>query len=340
MAWTVTPNQQPSTPGHAVWMLKEALVTAGWGVARSGDGSGGNYSAAGDVHSGAYAGTLDLANAWFELRQPAGASPRRSFLFQLVAADTAQWRIWYSSNGTGFTGSTPSATARGTASDEQGLTNTPAGTTEWTRLPTGSGPGLGFVDVVAGDTTEDWSFFFGVRAAFDAGYSFTGYDTVLALDVLTQTQGADADPAVVGTQFVSDTYQFALPSASGLLGESTATQIGGCTRGWYKKGLAGATFTTFPPCLFGCQEGFAGTVVPRAADRASEMTDAEVFQTLPVIYWRGGVTHTTQRGFKGRSRLFTDSQRRLGSLRLSNDRLRLSVGMVSIPWDGVTVPTV
>lgn len=342
MAWTVTPNQFPATPGEAIWMLKEALVAAGWSVARSGTGSGGVYSAAGDAHApgGPYAGTLDLADAWFELRQPSGASPRRSFLFKLVTANGSDWRIRYSSNGTGFTGGSPSATALPTATDAQALTNDPAGTTSLLYVPTGgSGPGIGAVDIIAGDTTEEFSFFFGCRSGIDYNnYSFPGYETVICLDVLTQAQGADADPAVVGIHFVGDSYQFALPSSAGLIGEMTASQTAGCMRGWYKKGLSGATFTTHPICVWGCQEGAVGTVVPRSMDRMSEGADGETFTTLPVIYWRGGATHTTQRGFKGKSRLFHDAQRRFGGLRLNQDRSRLSIGMLSIPWDGTSIP--
>lgn len=343
MAFSITANQRPTTPGEAIWMLKEALVADGWGVARSGTGSGGVYSSSGDAHApgGPYSGTLDLADAWFELRQPSGASPRRSILFKLVSADASDWRLRYSSNGTGFTGGSPSATALPTATDAQALTNDPAGTTNLLRVPTAtSGPGLGMVDIISGDTDEGFSFFFGVRSGVETNtYSFVGYETVICLDVLTQTNGADTDGAVIGVQFVGDSYPFAIPSASGLIGEPTSTQTAGCMRGWYKKGLSGATFTTFPLTVFGLQEGSAGTVIPRSLDRASEGEDAEAFQTLPVIYWRGGTTHTTQRGFKGKSRLFEDCQRRLGGLRLSQDRTRLSLGMVSVPWDGVTIPT-
>ena len=110
-------------------------------------------------------------------------------------------------------------------------------------------------------------------------------------------------------------------------------------RGWYKKGLAGAAFTMFPPVLFGAQEGSIAFVAPRAMDRASQGAAAETFDTLPVIYWRGGPSHLTQRGLKGKSRLFLDSQRRLGGLRLSQDRTRLACGYLSLPWDGVTIPT-
>lgn len=343
MTFTITANQQPSTPGHAVWMLKEALVAAGWSVPRSGTGTAGTYSSGGDAHDpgGPYAGTMDDKNlAWFELRQPASAAVRRSFLFQLVAAGTAQWRIWYSSNGTGFTGGTPSTSARGTAADEQGLTNTPTGTTEWLRVPTAAnGPGIGFVDIIAGNVAEEFSFFFGTRSAIEADSGFQGYEAALTLDVLTGAQGADADPAIVGTHFVGDANRLALQSAGGLLGEMVATQTQGCSRGWYKKGLGGAAFTMFPPCVWGCNEGSVGSTEPLCDDRTSAGADAESFQTLPVIYWRGGTTHATLRGFKGKSRLFMTAQRRFGGLRLNQDRSRLAVGMLSLPWDGVTIPT-
>jgi hypothetical protein len=344
VAWSFSLNLAPATAGEAIWRLKEALVSAGWSVARSGTGTGGVYSAGGDAHApgGPYAGTLDLANAWLELRQPVAATPRRSILMQLATVDTGRWRIWYSSNGTGFTGGAQTASVRGTATDEQGLTNTPAGLTEWIRsISTFNGPGVGIVDVVAGDASEGFSFFFGMRPIVDVpAQGFAGYETALYLDVLTGAQGTDADPAIIATEFAGASILFASHgSSSGALGEMNATQTSGCSRGWFKKGLAGAAFVVYPPCFLGCQEGFVGSVMPRAVDRASESADSETFTTLPVFYWRGGASHATQRGFKGKSRLFFDSQRRLGGLRLSKDRTRLSIGCVSIPWDGASIPT-
>lgn len=334
MSWAFSLNASALTGGEAIWELKEFLVAQGWGVPRSGDGTGGNYNGSGDVHApgGPYTGTLDLASAWFELRQPVAASPRRSFLFQIPSTDAVRWRIWYSSNGTGFTGGAQSATVRGTATDQQGLVNTPTGTTDW--LP----PDWSMLDMIAGDSSEGFSFFFGVRRRAPFANAVAGYDTAFSLDVLSKAQGLDADPAVVGTHFYFSGYPLAWPQTGGLVGAITASQTDGCSRGWYKKGLGGAAFVEYPPCFWGTQEGFVDTIAPRNEDRASEVPTGE-FQDLPIIYWRGSSVHATQRGFKGQSRLFRTSQPRHGFLRPNQDLTRMGLGVISIPWDGATVPT-
>ena len=221
---------------------------------------------------------------------------------------------------------------RGTATDEEGLINTPAGTTDW--LP----PDWSIIDMVAGDSSDGFSFFFGVRRrAPRANGVGPGYDTALSLDVLTKTQVLDADPAVVGTHFWFEGEPLAWPQSTGLVGALTASQTNGCSRGWYKKGLGGAAFVEYPPCFWGTQEGGFDTISPRNDDRASEVPTGE-FQTLPLIYWRGSSVHATQRGFKGESSLFRTAQPRHGVLRPNQDFTRMGLGVISIPWDGSTVP--
>lgn len=335
MAWAFSLNAAAVTGGEAIWIFKQFMVAQGWSVARSGTGTGAVYNATGDAHSpaGPYGGTLDLANAWFELRQPATVTPRRSFLFQIPSTDAQRWRIWYSSNGTGFTGGAQSATVRGTATDQQGLMNTPAGVTDW--LP----PDFSILDIVAGDLSEGFSFFFGIRTRepFANGVG-PGYQAALSLDVLTKANAADQDPAVVGQHFYFTDTALAWPSSFGLVGALAATQTAGCSRGWYKKALGGAAFVEFPPVFWGTQEGGFDSVIPRNDDRSAEVPTGE-FQSLPLIYWRGSGTFLTQRGFKGQSRLFRDAQPRYGVLRPSQDYSRMNLGTISIPWDGATVPS-
>lgn len=335
MANSYVLNFLTRSEGEAVWRLKEALVTAGWSVARSGDGLAA-FGASSDVLSpgGPYpltgANSLDNTNAWFEVRENVSETPRRSLLVQKTSTAGA-WRWWYSSDGTGFTGGTPSATVRGTAADEQGLVNTPAGTTQW--LPQNVG-GVFYLDLVIGGAAEGYSFFFGARRQTVAGYS-----AIMALDVLENTHGLDADGAVVITQLDADATRFADFSSAGL--GNTASQVAGCPRGWYKKGLGGAAFVTYPPCGWGNQEGGIGTDIPRnLGGRNSSDFSTFAYQELPVHYIRGGSTHTTERGYKGRSRLFRQTQQNLGQLRMNVGRTRANLGAVSIPWDGATAPII
>lgn len=326
MAWAFSLNNLPTTGGHALWLLKEFLVAQGWVVARSGSGTGGAFNAAGDVHApgGPYGGTFDLANAWFEIRQPVAASPRRSILFQTPNTNGHTWRTWYSSDGTGFTGGAPNATTRGTAADEQGITNTPSGTTQW--LPTNA---TYREDIIVGDSAEGFSFFWGCRRTNEQSYA-----SVLSLDVISDADPADTDPAIIGTTFqgASGFAEAANVQHSG----TTLSQTTGGQRGWYRKGLSGAAFVAFPNVYWGGLEG-GSTIVPMNNDRQT-VDPVEVFQDLQIWYWRGGSTFATERGYKGKSRLFRTFQPRLGVMRPNVGRTRMGLGVVSIPWDGSTIP--
>lgn len=331
MAWSFEINTFPTTGGGALWAFKEFMVSQGWDVPRSGSGTGGAFgndpgALPADVHApgGTYAGTLDLTNAWFELRQPLAAIPRRSFLFQTPSTAGSIWRVWYSSDGNGFTGAVPSATARGTAADEQGIINTPSGSSQW--LPSNYGYRM---DVIAGGAAEGYGFFFGTRT------SSSGYASVLSLDVIDQADPADADPAVVGMHFQSDT-RFALSASNALYAATSRSQSTGCSTGWYRKGLSSANFVVYPTCFIGGLEGF-GTLVPVNSDRISQKSD-NAYVDFPVWYWRGGSVHTTERGKKGRSTLYRASQPLYGAFRPNAQFTRMGVGALSLPWDGATVP--
>lgn len=334
MAWLFEINTFPTTGGEAIWRLKEFLVAQGWDVPRSGSGTGGAYGnitgaiLPADVHApgGPYAGTLDLANAWFELRQPVAATLRRSFLFQQVSTSGHTWRIWYSSDGTGFAGGSPSATARGTAADEEGLVNTPSSSTQW--LPGNYGYRM---DIIAGDAAEEFSFFFGARLAD----SSLGYSTVLSLDVIEESDPADVDPAVIGTLFQANT-RFAV-SNSPIYTSFNVSQTSGCSRGWYRKTLSSANFVTYPACFFGGGIGFSAQAAPFNADYISQAPDNS-FQDFPIWYWRGSSSLTTERGKKGRSRLYRASQPRYGIFRPNAALTRMALGALSLPWDGATIP--
>lgn len=327
MAWSFLPNVRFLTAGEFLWRFKEFLVTNGWSVARSGSGSGAAFSGSGDVHApgGPYAGTLDLADAWMELRQPATATPRRSICITHPTANSARIRLWYSSDGTGFTGGTPSATARGTAADEEGCVNTPSGTSDVV---------LGeMMDMIVGDAAEGHSFFVGSRRLYPQTNS-PGHILILMLDVLTDAHVLDQDPAVFGQHFNASPFA----GGSGAMHyQTSATQTGPCIRGWYKKALTGAAFVVYPCVVWGTQEGGFNSLAPMADDRLSIRSDGPI-DDMPILYWRGGSTHTTERGRKGTSRLFRSSMNKLGIFRLNNDLTRLSLGPLSIPWDGATRP--
>lgn len=112
-------NQAANTAALAIGtVLRAALLAAGWTQVGSGDGSTFSNAGAGPVANGGSGATgLDNSTAWVRWRDPAGA---REILFQRIGSNT--FSLWYS-YGARFTGGSPSATVRPTASDEQQILN-------------------------------------------------------------------------------------------------------------------------------------------------------------------------------------------------------------------------
>lgn len=330
MAYTFSLNNKPTTNGEAVWLWKEALVTAGWTVESSGDGAGGNFNGSGDVHApgGPYAGSLDENNAWFRIRAPGGL-PVREFVIQRVT-NTADWRLWYSSDGTGFTGGAPSATTRPTAADEEGIFNTPSGSTNFFDTTDGRIR----VDLIIGDAAEGYSFFFGARQSARQ----EGYTTMLYLDVVDEAHPSDSDPAVIGYQMDATSNPFPTVGYQGFT-QSSDSQTASRIKGWFDKGGQNPAFVTYPMIFLGGEEG-SNRGEPLADGRKSS-DDTGNFSEESTWYWRGPPEHTTETGRKGRSHLFRAGSTGLGFLRPNaggSPFSRMNLGMVTVPWDGSTIP--
>ncbi len=107
-------NQSAATMSAALNVLRAALLTAGWTQVGSGDASTFSNSGTGPVTGGGSgAGGMDNTGAWVRLRDPGGV---REMIFQR-GASSASWSLFYSV-GARFTGGSPSATVRPTATDE------------------------------------------------------------------------------------------------------------------------------------------------------------------------------------------------------------------------------
>jgi len=336
MAFRLVANFEPTTDGHFIWKMKEELVADGWVVRSSGTGTGGVYGAASDVHAlgGPYVNTLDLSTAWFCIRQPVSASPRREFVFFRPSTTHGVWRIYYSSDGTGFTGGTPSATVAPTATDAPGGASLVGqmynGNSNTNNLFSTLAVRQYRQDILIGNSAEGFSFLTQARKiGLNASYLMIG------LDVLLNANGLDTDPAmtIISGALGSDSERgVGADNVAAFLNSDTATTT--VCRGWYLKGGGSAAWVNYPMPGFGWQNGssqfnMVGTTSPPSVDVNGRMP------SFPMLWSRGGAVHATQRGFKGRSRLFRyEMQQAYG--RPYADRSRWIMGSFSIPWDGVT----
>ncbi len=119
MAWIFSASQNPATAPEAMWMVKNLMVSGGWEIFSS---SNGTVLSAGDAHPTST--TLANANAYFCARQPQGATSsmlyggvRREFGFQRVNTNLI-WRFVYGYGGLNQTGT---ATLMPSSSDRQFL---------------------------------------------------------------------------------------------------------------------------------------------------------------------------------------------------------------------------
>jgi len=337
MTFTITPNFEPLSDGESIWKLKELLVAAGWSVRSSGSGTGGAFNGAGDVHSPgvAYGGTLDLATSWFVLRAPASMTPRREILMFRPNTSHGVWRIWYSSDGVGFTGGAPNATTPPTAADAPVTVGTTGGVAN---SPTGTTNIFGSAitarqyrcDYVIGDINEQFSF---VMQCRKVGYNASYF--IFGLDVLQNVNASDTDGAVIfwAGALGSDSDGGIARETNGIY-SSTDSQTASCCHGWYVKGGGSQAWVNFPFGAVGFPNGSSqwtpmGDAWPPSLDSLGRMP------SMPHTYSRGGSALATQKGWKGRSRLFKYEMYRLGC-RPYGDKSRWIMGTFSIPWDGTT----
>lgn len=190
MAYTFSTANTPGNGTLAIFLLRTALVAAGWTHAADSDGT--TYSAIGGQVTTGVSGAGGLANvgAWIRLQAPAVGGNVREITFQ--RSNDQNWRIKYSANA-GFTGGSPSASQTASAADEVFMAGggTDASPTYLTLMPTNNTYRW---HIAAGGATERYSFY---------AYSLTtGTTTILnsiALDVLPPDTypTEDIDPAVM-----------------------------------------------------------------------------------------------------------------------------------------------
>lgn len=197
MAFTFSVNNAHS-PQQSLYELKQRLKTAGWTVKGSGDGTGGSFSATGDIlttystTTDGVAGAVTNRRAWWRLQDPAGT---RELLFQHSAFNTATDLVSLSySRSAKFTGTGDGAVAANVA---------PTATDAWLvmgeRRPSLNMNGNAIsgtatitrVDYIIGDVSEGYSFAMFLRTA--TGDIRGG----LIYEMVVNPDASDADPYVL-----------------------------------------------------------------------------------------------------------------------------------------------
>lgn len=303
---------------EAIYRLKEVLKAAGWVVKSSSDGT--TYNSTGDqiTGSGAGAGGMNNASAWFRIQEPGGPG-RREYTFQrATGGNDHQWRIKYSANAK-FTGGSPGATQTPSATDEQTLLGggTDAAPT-YASMFTAAGGGYRF-HAIAQSTPEGTAYgFWSFATTTPAGVTMSA----IIQEPLEAGSfaSADEDPVVIFCRLAT--------LALGTVNVEGATNW----RAWVKYNLSGALFQNCP-CYVLTNSG--GTVFIANTASPSPYNSQDVM--LPCTFGTLGGTMqikgtgkymrwncTSGRGYPTTTNLTTDA--------------RCYVNAMMVPWPNNTAP--
>jgi len=317
MAYTFDTNNTPATGSEAVYLLKEALKTAGWTVASSSDGT--TYNASGDQISSGSSGAGGMANssAWFRIQMPTLDSVVREFTFQRSTSLNYQWRIKYSYSA-GFTGGSPGATQTPSATDEQILAGagTDASPTYSTILNSSDG-GYRW-NIAAGGAAENYVFY---AFSFASGGGVVNAFWLLDRMLSGSYPSADVDPVVMG---------FAATALNVATIQSTSSVI----KAYLDKGGGSEGFVSMPGCV---PEDSATHLAGNLGTNPHTGND----DSIPIIFARRSALGSPA-GWKGIGSML----RMNGVTRTTGDtysvgsaRDRIIVDDCNLPWDA-SVPTV
>lgn len=333
-------NQLPVGYGHAVSLLAEMLVAAGWSYKGSGDGLSA-YSATGKVFTGTGtgAGGWNNARAWARLASPGGAGGGREIVLQHNAANGL--RVKYSAAAT-FNGGTPSAIATPSATDERyiqgGATDaTPTYCTLFysTGVVTGLDRFLGAAMSVA-----PYGFWY---AGCRAGGATAAY-SALMMDPVTSVP-EDPDPVVwYASRSNVDAFKYIgnypmSGAAPGIIAPGSNST--GC---WAHMNVSKVDFISVDPWGFATSptDGVTPSTITNTGIIRGSGLSPNPFNgkddALPVTYGRH-VAWQAPTGIKGWSTLarWTGIPRATFSDDFAN-RQWIAVGNLWLAWDGVTPP--
>jgi len=325
MAKVFLASQSYANGALVLFNLKAQLKVCGWVVLRSSDGT--TFNASGDqITTGASgANGMDNNNAWFVIQQPAVVNGvRRQLMFMRGQSGPEYWTISQSYS-VGYVGG--SATVPATATDSIYVYGT--------EVVNGSpmfAAGNQRTHIMCDDASP-YQWWLNTHSQ-----ATTTVTCFIAMDYMVAgSQNAlDDDPYVyvlaTGGNLI---YNSVTNGSSALMQQNAAQGATGCF-GWFKRGLAGATWVNVAQLLITA----GGNQVYQGQGQNGYVTRDDIF---PIMYGRGGGNGAfTQPFIKGTSSILF----MMGTNRASQDTLTVSTtrdhlvigpGM-AVAWNG-TIPT-
>ncbi len=321
MAKSFDKNTVYATTAAAIFALKALLKAQGWTVKSSGDGLSA-FSSSGDIITGSGSGANGMNNAlaWFRIQDPGGV---REFVWQRANTSAHHWWTTYSAQSK-FTGGSPSATARPTATDGQNFIGT--NTTGLDAFLGGGGDGTFRFQMMA-DSSAPYTWY--ILAYSSGGSTCRGCYFMDSLQSGSY-DAADTDPVVLGA-FTTGTGMFNNATATTLMSGADKTPGNDGLFCWYKYGLTGATYVSMGACAI---VDAGNIMIPGGLPVNAFTSKDEVF--APMV---GRYSTRTQPQFKG----VMQNMRYVGPQRaLSGDTLTvvstkdyiIQDKSIAFPWDG------
>lgn len=314
MTFQFSTNNHPINITDAIFGLKQFLVSLGWSVTSSSDGT--TYDNGGDtiLNSGSGANGLGNHYAWFVLKQ---AGDTRSICFQRFVFDYL-WRIKYSVPG--FGGGSPSATQVPTAvnNDEAIIFGTGTDAAPDFRP---LGQNCAVMQLCADNTTPA---FYWITYTTTNNVTYIGNTFVF-------------DPVLFGSPADQDGYVLYLDSSLNSckylnISNPSSSSSPQC---YYRRGLGKQTFSRVPGCFY--TDADSTILIPNKLPVNSIDGNDDVF---PVFYAGSSYFYskyvTLHYGYKGVSSLMkwcSKSRNNLDLISLSSPGDRIVFGNINVPWD-------
>lgn len=267
---------KPTTFQEAVFAFKETLKLAGWSITSSGTGTSGTYNATGD---NIVTATNLGVRAWFVAAHPTLDGYQRYLCYQMdTSSNSGGARIkmaWapYSSG-------SPSANTVPGSADEQVLIGSGTDASPTTATFFAATVSLNNVFISCGNAAEKYSFYLLSHNNVTAP-SIDYVNTVFFMQYLNNANALDIDPYVYHAL-----TNATLSNSSNVFGSNGGSPM----KGWYKKGLTGAAFTTYPVVFYG-----GDGAVAMLSDIGTNPFDGSV----PLFPLMVGRSNTTNNGIKG-----------------------------------------
>jgi len=326
MAWTVRSKGIAITnDGEMVFTIVQNLLAAGVLCYGSSNGTSFDNSGSGATNYWVSNTVAITTNAWIRLRFPADMYGVIRELRIQKTGTARRWTFYWSPGPTYFTSgaSASAAPTTPTVADMQYVQN---GTADFELALTGLN--RYFLYVVTGDASEGHSFFVGLRST-----NSTSFAKELFLDVLSDRNASDIDPAIYGCGTEATIFGDQVTQHSFNI-DTTINNADSNIGGWYKKGTGSAAWVAYPMQGWGYFFSTPSIVMVTNHVRSPDLPQGSN-SSWKVQYRRGPAqTFTTEVGYKGKSRLFRHVSDQIGSFKLNSPRTQMCLGQICIPWDG------